>query len=489
MAKIENPKVFISYCWSNEDYINKVVDFAKRLRNNGVNVVLDQFQIKFGNDMNNFMEKCVNDPTITNVLILLSPDYKTKANSRSGGAGIETQIISGEVYSNVGNNKFIPILFEKRGEDTSACIPTYLKQRRWLDMSEDSDFESKYIELVRTLYGNDKFIENPLGTKPEWVDETNDRIANSQIVINTFKALKKEYGDDRATATSFDSLKKLFTDVRSKFLNIKGYSYDDFEKYYPIFLEIRDAYLTFIDEVKYSSSIGEKLHDLFSDLYKIMSESRSDYFVFIIFSRIFIHELFIETVALLLKSKNYLSINYLTSAPYIDYFSYNRELSSFRDIFYSISEDQIYNLDNYLGRKLQKDPFKGPYYSGIAEYWMRNFPIKYLNEIEFIDADCLLSNISIAINEHYWFALSYVYLPDRSSALIREIALSLTSKKLSSKYYVLFDANNIEDMKQCIEYLSSYTEKHEMGLAYNGSFDAIPLLSNYIKKEDLEKTK
>ena len=94
MAKIENPKVFISYCGSNEEYINKVVDFAKRLRSNGIDVVLDQFQMKLGNDMNNFMEKCINDKTITNVLILLSPDYKTKADSRSGGAGIETQIIS-----------------------------------------------------------------------------------------------------------------------------------------------------------------------------------------------------------------------------------------------------------------------------------------------------------------------------------------------------------------------------------------------------------
>ena len=96
------------------------------------------------------------------MLILLSPDYKTKADSRSGGAGIETQIISGEVYSNVENTKFIPILFEKRGEDTSACIPTYLKQRRWLDMSEDSDFERQYIELVRTLYGNDKVLTNSI---------------------------------------------------------------------------------------------------------------------------------------------------------------------------------------------------------------------------------------------------------------------------------------------------------------------------------------
>lgn len=116
MTKIENPKIFISYCWSDDDYIVKVVDFAKRLRSDGINVVLDQFQMKLGNDMNNFMEKCVTDSTITNVLILLSPDYKIKADARTGGAGIETQIISGEVYSNVENTKFIPIVFEKEGK-------------------------------------------------------------------------------------------------------------------------------------------------------------------------------------------------------------------------------------------------------------------------------------------------------------------------------------------------------------------------------------
>lgn len=486
MAKIEKPRVFISYCWSNEDYISKVVDFAKRLRSNGIDVVLDQFQMKLGNDMNNFMEKCVNDPTITNVLILLSPDYKTKADSRTGGAGIETQIISGEVYSNVENTKFIPILFEKRGEDIAACIPTYLKQRRWLDMSEDSNYEMQYIELVRTLYGNDKYIENPLGTKPEWVDETNEKVANSQIVINTYKALKKEYGNDRATANSFDALNKLFVEVRNQFENIKGYEFDDFEKYYSLLTEIREPILSFINEVKYENRIGENLHDLFSSLYRNMSESRTNYPVFIVFARIFIHELFIETIALLIKAKNYYSINYLTSAPYIDFFKYNRELASFHNIFYSISKEQIYYFDKYLGQKMQTDLYKGPYFSGVAEYWMRNIPIKYMNEIEFADADCLLSNISIAINKDFWFALTYIYLPDKSSSLIREIALSLTSKKLAKKHYTLFDAGKIDDMIERINNLQSYTDKNEIRLAYNGSFDTIPLLTNYIKKDDLE---
>lgn len=489
MSKIEKPKVFISYCWSNEDYISKVVDFAKRLRSNGIDVVLDQFQMKLGNDMNNFMEKCVKDPTITNVLILLSPDYKTKADTRTGGAGIETQIISGEVYSNVGNTKFIPILFEKRGEDTAACIPTYLKQRRWLDMSEDSNFESQYIELVRTLYGNDRFIENPLGTKPEWVDATNEKIANSQIIINTYKTLKKEYGNDRATSNSFDFLLKLFNETKNQFENVKGYSYDDFGKYYCLLTDIREPILSFIDEIKYDLKIGENLHDFYSNIYRTMSESRTNYPVFVIFSRIFIHELFIEIIALLIKAKNYTSINYLTSTPYIDFFMCGRELVSFHEIFYSISKDQLYNLNDYLGQKLQTDPFKGKYYSGIAEYWMRNIPIKYINEIEFADADCLLSNISIAINKDYWFALTYVYLPNRNSALIREIALSLTSKKLAKKYYVLFDVEKVDDMKECIDNLQAYTDKYEIKLAYNGAFDAIPLLTDYIKKDDLESKK
>lgn len=86
--------------------------------------------MKLGNEMNDFMEKCVSDNSVTNVLILLSPDYKVKADSRTGGAGIETQIIFGEVYSNVGNTKFIPIVFEKRGEDYSACNTKLFKTKK-----------------------------------------------------------------------------------------------------------------------------------------------------------------------------------------------------------------------------------------------------------------------------------------------------------------------------------------------------------------------
>lgn len=45
-----------------------------------------------------FYGKSVTDQSITNVLMLLDPIYTEKADGRRGGVGIETQIISSEVY-------------------------------------------------------------------------------------------------------------------------------------------------------------------------------------------------------------------------------------------------------------------------------------------------------------------------------------------------------------------------------------------------------
>ena len=97
--RIEHPKVFISYAWGSEDYKIKVLSFATDLMNDGIEVILDQWSLKEGNDTYAFMEQSATDPTITNVLILLDPVYEKKANGRDGGVGTETQIISPEIYN------------------------------------------------------------------------------------------------------------------------------------------------------------------------------------------------------------------------------------------------------------------------------------------------------------------------------------------------------------------------------------------------------
>lgn len=56
------PKIFISYAWGSSDL---VLELAQRLVSHGVDVVLDKWDLKEGQDKYAFMERCVNDSEIT----------------------------------------------------------------------------------------------------------------------------------------------------------------------------------------------------------------------------------------------------------------------------------------------------------------------------------------------------------------------------------------------------------------------------------------
>ena len=80
--KIDRPKVFISYAWGTKEYEEKVLAFASQLVRDSVDVVIDKWNMKAGNDTYAFMERCVTDPTITKVLILLNPVYHDPGKAR-----------------------------------------------------------------------------------------------------------------------------------------------------------------------------------------------------------------------------------------------------------------------------------------------------------------------------------------------------------------------------------------------------------------------
>ena len=56
------PKVFISYSWSNDDHTAWVADLGERLMADGIIVVLDQWDLQDGQDLNDFMEQMVKRP-------------------------------------------------------------------------------------------------------------------------------------------------------------------------------------------------------------------------------------------------------------------------------------------------------------------------------------------------------------------------------------------------------------------------------------------
>lgn len=51
MSKIEHPKVFISYAWIDDEFNKKVSEFVNRLRQDGIDTIFDQTDLKFGQSM------------------------------------------------------------------------------------------------------------------------------------------------------------------------------------------------------------------------------------------------------------------------------------------------------------------------------------------------------------------------------------------------------------------------------------------------------
>jgi hypothetical protein len=122
------PKLFVSYSWSDAEHEQWVIDLATELRESGVDVILDKWDLKEGHDAVAFMEKMATDPEIKKVAIICDEKYAAKADGRAGGVGTETQIISREVYENQAQEKFVAVVCEK-DENGKAYLPTYYKSR------------------------------------------------------------------------------------------------------------------------------------------------------------------------------------------------------------------------------------------------------------------------------------------------------------------------------------------------------------------------
>lgn len=139
--------VFISYCHKDvtEEWIQNLVTV---LGQHGINSIVDIYDLQLGQDLNYFMEQI---KKVDKVIILLGKHYMEKANRREGGVGIETQIISCDVYKNLEQTKFIPIVVCKDERD-NAYLPFYLETRLYTDFSSAELFDKNMEELVKHIF-------------------------------------------------------------------------------------------------------------------------------------------------------------------------------------------------------------------------------------------------------------------------------------------------------------------------------------------------
>lgn len=473
------PKIFISYSWSC-DWL--VVPLAERLVSHGVDVVLDKWDLKEGQDKYAFMEQCVNDPNITKVLIVCDKKYADKANARTGGVGDETAIISSEVYGQLKQEKFIPIIAEC-DEEGNPYVPTYIKARIHINLSDEEKYEEEYEKLLRNIYEKPLYSKPKLGTRPEWIDEESKNLfplADLVRQINGSHTTKKQQGCVIKFVEEYVETLKTFNGQGSR----------DGKQTYECFIEmkaVRDIFLDFVSalaqtELNFADVICEAFEKMYNTLTtakgfnpNAMQACESDYEIY----KIHIWELFICVITYLRHTQNYKTIceiishTYFLTSSCLDSVVKPANFCRFR--FHSRLVEEQYkpttdskNKYTLLGDSICTEREKRPIYTSeaIAEadlFLYQITPAYQLTE----DGQCY--------REPYWFPTLYVYVHTWPAEWTK-----IKSKKYCERMFELFDVESIEELKNKLKNCIS-DEK----MRYSRSFDSAPAILNCIKLEEI----
>lgn len=158
---MENPTVFISYSHDNDDHKTWVLKLATDLRSHGVNIILDQWDLRLGTDLRFFMKNGLSSAAL--VLCICSENYVKKVDLGTGGSGYEGMIMTQGLLKNAKEEYVIPIV---RNNQSSQKVPSDFGSKRYIDFSDDKQYVSQYQELLERIYGEDIKKKPPLGTNP-----------------------------------------------------------------------------------------------------------------------------------------------------------------------------------------------------------------------------------------------------------------------------------------------------------------------------------
>ena len=319
------PRVFISYSWSSPGHQARIRQWAEQMVSDGVDVVLDVWDLREGDDKYAFMEKMVTDVSVTHVLVFSDSEYATKADVRKAGVGTESQIISREVYSKVQQSKFIPIAceFDESGE---PVLPTFFKGRVWIDFSSLEAANDNWEQLIRVLYGKPAHEKPSLGNAPSYV--TTDVAAPASPVATKFAALKQAVLQEKKGLKLY---RQDFLDAccgyadalrireRPDVTNMGQRVLEDCGR----LKQVRDQIVDWVlleSEANPSEEFGEALVSVLERLLELKSrpsEVNSWNDVWFEAHRVFVYETFLYIVAALLKTESFGMLHLVLTGHYL----------------------------------------------------------------------------------------------------------------------------------------------------------------------------
>ena len=139
--------VFISYSHDSEEHKKWVRQLATRLVRNGIQVILDQWDLRAGEEIPRFVEDSILGSD--RVLLICTEQYARKANQRTGGVGLEALVINSSLMSDLGTTKFLVLV---RQNSETVELPELLKSRLYLDFSNTENFDTEIERLIKEIH-------------------------------------------------------------------------------------------------------------------------------------------------------------------------------------------------------------------------------------------------------------------------------------------------------------------------------------------------
>ncbi len=471
-----HPKVFISYSWSDKDHEEWTLMLAERLVVDGVDVVIDKWSLKEGQNKYAFMESMVTDESVERVLVILDEGYKNKADHHKGGVGAETQIISPEIYSKVSQTKFIPVV-AKKDECGSPFVPAYLHGNIYIDLSNHEEFEQEYEKLIRNIYGRSLYQKPPIGAAPKHIFEDKKPTSRIDIAANRIRQSASS-NRDRLVADIKDFHGQFMSELETHRMRSEAESAVDFGK--KILDDLNDLIgmrNLFIDTMLFlarnvNNPDAEILANFFEDAIRLYGPPKGvstwrerdfDNFKFLV------SELFLYFVSSFLKYEQYEFVGQLLHR---EYFYYPLHSGKIKHGCFPILRHGVSGFDQYY-RKAYAKKFISP----SADLMLSRVNEEFTSD-ELISCDLLLHYVSLFVSDdisEYWFPFTYIYGD--------EVRMELLQRMISTTHFertkCIFGVTDCNDFRTKMSNLKIKYESYR----YHRTFHTIRPMQTFISAE------
>lgn len=444
------PKLFVSYCWSSPDHEQWVLDLSTQLRDQGVDVILDKWDLQEGQDANAFMETMVNNPDVKKVIMIFDEVYATKANCRSGGVGTETMIISQKVYESATQNKFVAVL-PCRDEHGKPFLPTYYSGRIFIDLSNPETREAESEKLLRWIFDKPLNPKPPIGSVPSFLKEGPRISLGTEASFNrAIDAIKS--GKPTADGAMADYL-ETFADNLDRFQPVPEgevpwhqITVERLEQ----FLPYRNQFTQFFTNIcRYGSTPNRQriLHAFYEKLLPrtdlpngftgSYTSCQFDVYRFIAL------ELFLYSVALALSEEEFDLANYLLSTPYFYAGSAHKASGA---VSYIDFNQSISTVDSYYraqGRNLNEP---------VGEYLKQRVPSDGRMLRSLMQAELVMSLRATLSKIGQWWPNTLVFAAGQYGPF--EVFARCNSNAYFDRFKAVIAANNVSDLKSAVDDLN-----------------------------------